>query len=395
MSAAATTRRVQRLLLSGLGFFLAWQVAALAGAPLDVQVALGLYGFVFHVVFAKAYSLVPSYFARELSVPRAPAVQLPLSVLGALGLVWSALGAPAVVGTAGAALWLLGVLVFVGALAWTIRDNPSGAETGTGESKADRRADDRYANAFVPVVLLYLLAGSYDLLAVRTGLPTLTVGGPATVHLFAAGTAALLVFAVGFRLLPRLLVATPPRALVLVVLPAGALGPALLAGAFLDGTLFRVGAILEALAVVGFAAALAVLFVRSDRRRVGGYALLVGAFAGTLGVLLGLDFAFRGPTPALVDAHARLNLLGFLGLSVVGVTYHFYPPGAGRFRWAGDRTAALTLWLLGGGLAVEVVGLTGGVGPAVVLGRLLVLLGALGYVYLVTGLLRQQRSRGA
>jgi len=86
MSAAATTRRVQRLLLSGLGFFLAWQVAALAGAPLDVQVALGLYGFVFHVVFAKAYSLVPSYFARELSVPRAPAVQLPLSVLGALGL---------------------------------------------------------------------------------------------------------------------------------------------------------------------------------------------------------------------------------------------------------------------------------------------------------------------
>ena len=393
MSAAAVTRRVQRFLLVALVFLVAWQVAALAGTSRHVQVVLGLYGFVLHVVFAKAYSLVPSYFARELSVPRAPAVQLPLSALGVVGLAAAGLGAPAVVGTAGAALWLAGVLVFVGALGWTVRDNLTGAETGTGEAKADRRAVDRYANAFVPVVLAYLLAGSYDLLAARVGLLTVAASaGPPTVHLLAAGAATLLVLAVGFRLLPRLLVASPPRAVVAVALPAGALGPVLLAGAFLDGLLFEVGALAEAVAVVGFAAALWWMFAESDRRRVGGYALVVGAGMGVLGVALGLDFAFRGPTPALGDAHARLNLLGFLGLSIVGATYHFYPPAAGRFPGAGDRTALVTVALLSGGVLVEVVGLAAGVAWPVFLGRIAALAGAVGYAYLIAGLLRQNRG---
>ena len=393
MSAAAVTRRVQRLLLAGLVFLLAWQVAVLAGTSRHVQVVLGLYGFVFHVVFAKAYSLVPSYFARELAVPGAPTVQLPLSSLGVLGLAAAGLGAPAVVGAAGAALWLAGVLVFVGTLAWTLRDNPTGAETGTGEAKADRRAVDRYANAFVPVVLLYLLAGAYDLLAARVGLPTVAASaGPPTTHLLAAGAATLLVLAVGFRLLPRLLVETPPTWLVVVSLPAGAIGPILLAREFLIGLPFQVGAVHEAVAVVGFAVAVGVMVVRSDRRRVGVYAVLAGAVAGLLGVLVGLDFAFRGPTAGLADAHARLNLLGFLGLTIVGVTLHFYPPGAGRFRGAGDRTAFVALGLLVGGLSVEVVGLAGGVDVATTVGRVAVLAGSVGYAYLVAGLLRQNRK---
>jgi len=393
MSAAAVTRRVQRLLFVALGFLLAWQVAALVGTSRHLQVVLGLYGFVFHVVFAKAYSLVPSYFARELAVPRAPAVQLPLSGLGVVGLAAAGLGAPALVGTAGAALWFAGVLVFVGTLAWTVRDNLTGAETGTGEAKADRRPVDRYANAFVPLVLAYLLAGSYDLLAVWVGLPTVAVsGGPPATHLLAAGAATLLVLAVGFRLLPRLLVATPPRALVAVALPAGAIGPILLATAFYGGLRFQAGAALEAIAVVGFATAVAWMIAASDRRRVGVYAVLAGAAAGVLGVLLGLDFAFRGITVALADAHARLNLLGFLGFTVVGVTYHFYPPGAGRFAGAGDRTAMATVGLLAGGLLVEVVGLAAGVEVVVLLGRLAALVGAAGYAYLIAGLLRQNRA---
>ena len=393
MSAAAVTRRVQRLLFVALAFLLAWQVAALTDASRHVQVVLGLYGFVFHVVFAKAYSLVPSYFARELSVPRAPVVQLPLSSLGVVGLAAAGLGAPAVFATVGAALWLAGVLVFVGALTWTVRDNLTGAETGTGEAKADRRPVDRYANAFVPVVLAYLLAGSYDLLAARLGLPTVAAsGGPSATHLLAAGTATLLVLAVGFRLLPRLLVATPPRALVAVALPAGAVGPILLATAFLDGLPFQVGAALEGVAIGSFAIALAWMVARSDRRRVGVYAVLAGAGGGVVGVLLGLDFAFRGPTVALADAHARLNLLGFLGLTIVGVTYHFYPPAAGRFPGAGDRTAVGTVGLLAGGLLVEVVGLVAGYGAAVVVGRVAVLAGSIGYAYLIAGLLRQNRA---
>lgn len=392
MSAARVTHRVQRLLIAGLAFFVAWQVAALAGAPRQVQVVLGLYGFVFHVVFAKAYSLLPSYFARELAVPWAPAVQLPLAGVGVAGLAAAGLGAPTVVGTVGAGLWFAGVVVFLGSLIWTIRDNPLGMDSGTGEAKADRRPVDQYANAFVPIVLVYLLASAYDLLAVRVGAPTVA-GGPATTHLLAAGAGALLVFAVGFRLLPRLLVASPPRVLVMVVLPAGALGPVLLAMDFLGGLEFRIGAALEAVAIVGFATGLAVLFARSDRRRVGGYAVLSGAAAGVLGVGLGLEFAFRGVPVGLVDAHARLNLLGFLGLTIVGVTYHMYPPGAGRFPWAGDRTALATVVLLGGGLALEVLGVLAGGTALVTGGRIAALAGAIGYGYLIVGLLRQQRAR--
>lgn len=391
MAAAVITRRVQRLLLVGLGFFVAWQVAALAGASRNLQVVLGLYGFVFHVVFAKGYSLVPSYFARELGTPRAPAWQLPLSALGVVGLAADGLGAPFPIGVLGAMAWLAGAGVFVGALAWTARDNLTGSETGTGEANATRRGVDRYANAFVPVVLAYLVAGGYDLVAARIGYPTIAGGGPASTHLLAAGAATLLVLAVGFRLLPRLLVATPPRALVAVVLPAGAIGPLLLSVWFLRGQPFLAGAALEAVAVVGFSAAYGTLFARSDRRRVGGYALLVAAGAGVVGVLIGLDFALRGPTFPLTDVHARLNLLGFLGVAIVGVSYHFYPPGAGRFYGAGDRTARATVGLLTGGLAVEVVGTAASWEPAVVLGRLGVLLGAAGYAYLIARLLAQRR----
>ena len=104
-------------------------------------------------------------------------------------------------------------------------------------------------------------------------------------------------------------------------------------------------------------------------------------------------FAFRGLSGPLADVHARLNLLGFLGLTIVGVTYHMYPPGAGRYPGAGDRTALVTVALLAGGLAVEVGGLLGGLGVVTTVGRAAALAGAIGYGYLIVGLLRQQRAR--
>ena len=74
------------------------------------------------------------------------------------------------------------------------------------------------------------------------------------------------------------------------------------------------------------------------------------------------------------------------------MTYHFYPPGAGRFAGAGDRTAMVTVALLAGGLLVEVVGLVAGVEAVVLLGRFAALVGAVGYAYLIGGLLRQNRA---
>ncbi|WP_435345874.1 hypothetical protein [Haloarchaeobius sp. HRN-SO-5] len=385
MTVATVSRWARRYVLVAATFAVLWQIGVVAGVPRRAEVVLGLYGFVLLTVFGKAYSLVPTYFDRRLAWSNAPVVQFPLVVAGVVGLAGAALRpGQAWLGTAGAVLWTLGVAVFLGTLAWTVRTNPTGRETATGEANAQRRPVDRVANGFVPVALLYLLAGTYETLAMHTGLPPMFDGyPPRTTHLLAAGTASLLVFALGFRLLPRFLVARPVGALVAPVLLAGALGPVTIAASLWSPPWFHVGALLEAIAVFGFAVSYVVLFVRSDRRRVGFYGVLLGAASGVAGVTLGLWFAVAGSTAGLPTSHLRLNLLGFLGLTILGVGYQFYPPAVGVYRGASDRTAYLSLGCLGGGLALQVVGLLAPAQVALVLGRWLALAGALLYAFVL------------
>lgn len=396
MTSSATVSRWSRGFVAASACWLViWQAATLAGSPRRTLVTLGLFGFVLHMLFGKAYSLVPSYFDRELAVSRAPSVHLPLAVAGTGCLAVAPLAAVGpVVGTVGALLWAAGVTVFLMTILATIRDNLTGAETGTGDHNADRRPVDRAANAVMPVAFLYLALGSYATLAARLALPMLVDGYPPRVsHLLAAGTAALLVFAIGFRLLPRFLVATPPRSLVYVVLPAGALGPALLAFGLPSGPLLKAGAVVESVAVVGFAAAYGWLFRTTERNRLAFYGILAGALAGLAVISFGSFFAFEGIHPAMVVAHYRLALLGFLGLTIVGVAFQFYPPTVARFPLAGERLAIGILLGLAGGLAVEVAGIVAGFHPAVLGGRVLTFLGAVGYAYLLLGLF-VQRARG-
>lgn len=389
MASASVSRWARRSMVASAAFLVAWQAAAVAGLPRRTLVALALPGFVYHAVFGKATALVPSYFDTQLAFPRAGALTLPLTAVGALALATG----PALDGgwllPLGAGAWAVGAVGVLAALAWTVRDNPTGAATGTGDHNAARRRVDRLANAAVPVVGLYVLAGAYEQFAVLSAAPSLLGRGPAGAsHLLAAGGATLLVFAVGFRLFPRFLVARPPLPLVVVVLAAGAVGPVLVAGNLYGGLLFRAGAVLEAAAVVGFAAAYATLFVRSERRRVGFYSVLVAALAGTVGVLLGVQFAFAG-TAGLANAHYRLNLLGFLGLTILGAAYQFYPPTVGDWPGADDRTAAASVALVGVGLVLDVAGaalsLPPALGPAVALG------GALLYAALLVGALAARR----
>jgi hypothetical protein len=84
-----------------------------------------------------------------------------------------------------------------------------------------------------------------------------------------------------------------------------------------------------------------------------------------------------------VLAHLRLNLLGFLGFTIVGITYQFYPPAVGAFRAASDRTALLSIVALAGGLLVQVVGLVGGVSLLTTVGGVATLCGALLYASLI------------
>lgn len=390
VSRARISRWTRRFLPVSAGWFVLSQVAILAGAPGSVEVTFGLYGFVLTTVFGKGYSLIPSYFDRSLAWPSAPMVQLPLTTGGvaALGLSAWSLG-PAWLEPLGATLWVAGVAVFLGAILVTIGDNLTGTETGTGGANADRQDLDRLANAFVPVVLLYLVVGSADLLAGAVGGRSLLgAGGVGTSHLLAAGAGLLLLFAIGYRLLPRFLVVHPSRRLAAPVLGFGALGPALLAWGFPAGPVFQAGAVVESVAVVGFALAYVRMFVRTDRDRVGFYGPLSGVVLGCLGVGLGVWFAFVGLDPALGAIHRRLNLFGLLGLSIVGAVYQFYPPALCPWPGGSDRGALVTIGLIAAGLAIQIAGPV--VAVVAPVGHALVLVGAAGFGYLLAGAVRYQ-----
>jgi len=396
VSSARLSRWARRFLLASAAWFVLAQVVVLTGGPRRVEVVLGLYGFVLTTVFGKAYSLVPSYFDRTLAWSSAPMVQLPLTTGGvvALGLAGYRVG-PAWLRPVGALLWVAGVVVFLATLLVTIGDNITGAETGTGDANADRRPLDRLANAAVPVVLLYLLAGCVELLAWAIDAPS-PFGGLAvsTSHLFATGVALLLLFAVGYRLLPRFLVVYPSRALAGVTLGLGVLGPGLLAWGYPAGPVFRAGAVVESLAVLGFAGAYGRMYVRTDRDRVGRNGPLAGVALGCLGVGLGVSFAFTGVDAALGVVHRRLNLFGLLGLSIIGAVYQFYPPAVCPWPGGSDRTALASLVLVAGGLALTV--LAAFTRPVfATAGHALVLLGGLTFSYLLAGAIHFQKQRGA
>jgi hypothetical protein len=422
---ATISRGARGLVLAGATFLVAATLAAALEEPRSTVVAFALYGFVLHTLFGKAYGLLPAYFDRDLAVSRAPQVQVPLSAVGAALLAvrpGSELAAtlpvdPATATEAGAVLWAGGAAIFLATVALTIRDNPTGAETGTSTHKAERARLDRVANAAMPIALGYLALASYELLAAalrRGELLGTTVDLPSALdaplaaafsvsHLLAVGTAALLVFAVGARLLPRLLRADAPDALVGVVLAAGAVGPALLVGWFAGGVggapeegLLHGAIMLLGVATVGHAVVVGLLCARAPSLRVGAYGVLGGAIAGVLtvgaGALIGL-----GERAELIAVHPRLGIVGFLGLTILGVIYHFYPPAVAGDR--GDSVAAASLLLVGGGIALEFLGVLAGEGRpgdlakmAIDGGRWLAALGALAYAGLLAAIVYERRK---
>lgn len=364
------------------------------GFPARTIINLGLYGFVFHVIFGKAYALIPAYFERTLWTPWGPRIQLPLTATGTLLLaVDPALTHGISMDVFGRLLWASGALVFLVTLLATIGSNLSGAATGTGDANAQRRHVDRYANAFVPFALAYFAIATYDNVAIATGIPPILDGLPAqTSHLLAAGTGGLLILAIGARLLPRFFVANPPRPLVAIMLPAGAIGPMFLASGIRTRMHLLVGGFLMTIAIVSYFGVVITLAVTSSRRRIGLITVLIGAIGGVLGVFAGLLMAFDSSVGITSMMHYRLMLLGFLGFTILGVLFQFYPPGIGTLPGVSDRTAAGSIGAIVTGLAIELTGLAIEGGLLVDTGRLLALLGGIGVAWIIGGLTYQQRS---
>ena len=76
-------------------------------------------------------------------------------------------------------------------------------------------------------------------------------------------------------------------------------------------------------------------------------------------------------------------MLGFLGLTIMGIAYQFYPPAIGTLRGASDRTARVSIGTIAGGLLFQVIGFIEQVSFVIQVGKLLTFIGTLMYAYLL------------
>jgi hypothetical protein len=236
----------------------------------------------------------------------------------------------------------------------------------------------------IPVAIGYLVAGTVLLLGLA-GVSGTSVGSISqVVHLYAAGFGALLVFSLGARLLLGFYHVTPPRALMLGVLIVGAVAPAMVGGVRWIDPFFRVGASLEVVAMGGYALAVGLVAVRTDRRRFGLLGIGGGALAGLAAVAVAAPLAFETTAvdqPVLL--HRLLVLWGFFPLTIIGYAFLFFPVTHGQFAGATRRWATLIVALLGVGLLGRALGTTVGSPAGRLFGVSLSVLGALGYLYVL------------
>lgn len=240
--------------------------------------------------------------------------------------------------------WLPGLLVTVGSLglyasfggrlAWL---RPSAIVWGLGLAlhvslagaslaRRRRRATVRegWPSAVATVATLgYGLASAVAVVSVAFEL----VGLFAALHLFLLGFVVLAVATVVLEVFPRFTGHGLPRAWAGPLAGALALGPALVAEGF-EGSalLLNVGAVLEAAGLMSLGGGLVWLVARSDRGR---RSFVLYAAAGAhlvVGALVGAGMAI-GHLPHRLGAwHGGLNLLGFVGLVVIGAVMDLFAP---------------------------------------------------------------------
>ncbi|MFB6195204.1 MAG: hypothetical protein ABEI80_03470 [Haloplanus sp.] len=364
----------------------ALQIAFLSDASYRVVAIVGLFGAVLPMVFGMAYLLLPSYVGRTLSTPRLPGVHFLVAYAGTgllAGHELFELGRPVLLG--GTLLWSVGVGLFVAALLLTVVPAIGATSDGVVPSRTRSGGSTRLAMAAIPLAVGYLLVGTIALLSTLLGAGTpLAAPFPTVVHLYATGFVALLIFALGIRLVTGFFHVTPPTLLSWLVLLSGGVAPGVLSVNFWRPPWFAVGAGGELVAMMGYAALVAIVTYRTDRRRVGLYGIGFGALGGVGAVSVAFA-AISGRIGALdIATHVTVALDGFLIPTIIGYAYQFFPVTNGRFRGATDRTALATIVLLGAGTVIGALGVaadsywlrSGGFGLA--------LIGAGGYAYLMS-----------
>ncbi len=337
------------------------------------------------MVFGMAYLLLPSYVGRTLSTRRLPGVHFAAAYAGTGVLVTDGLVglSPSLVAL-GESLWSLGVAIFVGTLLWTVAPAVV-TDSEIVFRSADRpQRSTRLATMLLPVAVGYLVVGTVALLSMVTSLPELVGRSfPTVVHYYAAGFAALLIFALGARLLTGFFHESPPRYLSWVVLLCGAVAPGTLALNFWRPPWFLVGAGLEFVAMSGYVGLVAVVMYRTDRRRTGLYGIALGALSGAVAVGAVTLVAFGVGTATLVGVHVDVVLGGFFLLTIIGYAYQFFPVTNGQFPGATERTALTTILLLAFGVGLQAISAFTAYSWFHEAGSSLAVFGTTGYTYLM------------
>ena len=331
--------------------------AALSGA--DWELYLPALGFIGLMIMGMAQQFIPLYSGRELWSGRGALLQVGVSVAGvALLLVNPALE------TVGLGLWLLGTLLFLAWILMTLRSEklpvrPQGKH-------AEFHSMDVLGIPMTSAAVLYLIAASFGfVLASPSNAPLVAFASAhwfSFFHLYTLGFIVLMVFGVGFHLFPRFTDTVPNLRLAKVVTAMALPGPALVALTmpFLDEpgveAVFAVFAIFEAIAAVGFAVLVLDLWNRSGHRRP------ASAFNATAGLwlILGVTFASLfgiAPNATLgwVPAHGWINLFGFAGFEIFGVTHEVLPPFTSMGLTVSRRVTRVDYLLANAGLTLVVL----------------------------------------
>lgn len=323
--------RVTRLFAgSSALYLLAWIGAALAdgispgSVPWLAQLHLALFGFIGMMIFGMSYLFVPNFSGRMLTRTDWAVAHLALAHAGAAG-GFAALLAASPADWVLMALYAVGGVLWVATLVTTLRTpRPRVPERGLvpldpfEDAHSPRRRVDRWARVATMAVPLYLLAAAVGFAAAYRG----DVPYASVLHLYTTGFVALMVFGAGYHLIPRFTGVVPPPRYVAANIGLGIAGPGLI-GLTIEGPadLFPVAALLEATAGLMFAAFVFHSLLRTERRRRPAFLCYAASGASlVLGVLLGFGFAVDLSWRIYVPVHAWVNLFGFAGLMIVGVT---------------------------------------------------------------------------
>lgn len=318
-------------------------------------------GFIGLMIMGMAQQFIPLYSGRELWSGHGALLQIVVSIAGVVLVLADNLYLEAL----GLLFWLAGSILFLLWILLTIRSpklpvHPQGKHP-------EFHAMDALGIPMTSAAVLYLIAASAGFLFAAHGNPlyvaAFTENWFSFFHLFTLGFIVLMIFGVGFHLFPRF-TDTVPNLKVAKVITAMALpGPALVALTmpFLDSTtiefVFGIFAVFEALAAILFAILVLDMWNRSEHRRP---ASAFNAAAG-LWLILGVTLAsWFGIAPGMslewVPVHGWINLFGFAGFEIFGVTHEVLPPFTSMGLKVSRRVTRIDFVLANAGLAAVVLG---------------------------------------